>query len=389
MRIVIVGGGLVGASLALCLQAVAKQRSWQIDIIEPYPLEGDYQPSYDGRSSAITYGSSLLYQQLGIWPALLTQAAAITDIHIFERAHLPTVHLAAAQEGVPALGYVIENGWLGQCLLQQLDTAIVRFHTLTVEQLSACEGGYTVVLSDGMQLHADLVVLADGGRSALRQQLGIAVKQSDYQQSAIVANVLPSYRHNGRAFECFTQQGPLALLPRADYRCALIWTQPIAETERLLALSDEAFLAALQRSFGDTLGVFKQVGARASYHLSLTQAMEQVRPHLVLLGSSAHSLHPVAGQGYNLSLRDAWHLAHALINTDKPLGDLSVLQQYVAQRLKDQKAVTLFSDQLVKLFGAQNPVLKFGRRLGLMGLSQSPFMKHWLVRQAMGLGVNQ
>lgn len=390
--LVIVGGGLVGASLALCLQSDARKKGWRIKLIEPYSIEGGYQPSYDARSSAISYGSRLIYEQLGLWDALAKKGEPITFVQVSERGHGVKLNLDAKRENMPAFGYVIDNAWIGHCLVNALDTEIVDcLYNTEVAQLVPQPKGYRIVLDNGEVISTKLVILADGGRSTLRDQLGIHVDSIPYDQTAIIANITPGCRHMGRAFERFTENGPIALLPLANDNCALVWTRPHEEAERLLSLSDETFLNEFQRAFGSRMGEFKHVGQRHSYPLVLTKAEEQVRPHLVLLGNSAHGLHPVAGQGYNLSLRDTWVLAQALLASDKPLGDFSTLLGYLKQRECDQYRVVGFSDQVTRLFSNSQPVLKLGRFLGLgaAAINLAPPIKHWFILQAMGLGVRQ
>lgn len=205
--LVIIGGGLVGASLALCLQAAVRERGWRVKLIEPYSIEGNYQPSYDSRSSAISYGSKLIYEQLGIWDVLSKRAEPITFIQVSERGHGVTVNLDTKQENIPAFGYVIDNAWIGKCLLEALDTEVIHCQYDTeVRKLVPQPDGYDVILDDDEKLSANLVVLADGGRSDLRNQLGIHVKRTPYGQTAIIANVTPGCRHMGRAFERFTDR---------------------------------------------------------------------------------------------------------------------------------------------------------------------------------------
>lgn len=390
--LVIIGGGLVGASLALCLQSAAREKGWRIKLIEPYPIQGDYQPSYDARSSAIAYGSKLIYEQLGVWDALAAKAEPITFIQVSERGHGVKIDLDAKQEHMPTFGYVIDNAWIGHCLVNAIDPEVVEcLYNTEVSRLIPQSKGYHVELKGGETIASALVVLADGGRSTLREDLGIYVSSTPYEQTAIIANVTPGCRHMGRAFERFTNEGPIALLPRANNDCALVWTRSHEDAEQLLALSDEAFLKALQQAFGMRMGEFKKVGERYSYPLTLTKAEEQVRPHLVLLGNSAHGLHPVAGQGYNLSLRDTWALAQTLLSSDKPLGDFATLLSYLDQRECDQFRVVGFSDQVTRLFSNNHAVLKIGRFLGLGAAATNlvPPLKHWFILQAMGLGVHQ
>ena len=387
VQLAIIGGGLVGASLALALQEGARQRGWRIVLIEPFAPGNSYQPSYDARSSALSYGTRQIYERLGLWPALSARAEPIRQIHVSDRGRFGATRLSAESEGVPALGYVVENAWLGQCLWQALDAEVVEWRCpAEVTALQALGDGYRLTLNDGSQLDCDLAVLADGGRSGLREQLGIAVKTTPYGQSALIANISTAEAHQGQAFERFTDDGPMALLPLSENRSALVWTRQGGDAQRLAALPDREFLAELQQVFGYRLGALTQVGARHLYPLSLVEASEQVRPHLVVLGNAAHSLHPIAGQGYNLSLRDTLALAEALLDSPATPGDFAVLQDYLRRQRLDQQLTVGFSDQVTRLFSTAQPLLVAGRNLGLLGLDLLPPAKHWFARQAMGLG---
>ena len=386
----IVGGGLVGASLALALQQGAKARGWNIALIEPFEPGSEYQPSYDARSTALSYGTRLIYQRLGVWERIAERAEPITQIHVSDRGRAGATRLDASDQQVPALGYVVENAWIGHCLWQALDDEVVTRHCpAEVEQMQAVAAGYRLTLTTGQVLDCDLAVLADGGRSALREQLGIAIKTTPYDQSALIANVTPGKPHGGQAFERFTDDGPMALLPLQDNRCALVWTRPEEDAARLAALPEAAFLDELQQAFGYRLGGFQQVGARHLYPLMLIEAEEQVRSGLVVLGNAAHSLHPIAGQGYNLSLRDTEALAAALLSSSAKLGDIGVLQAYHRQQRTDQWLTVGFSDRLTRLFAGSALLSVAGRNLGLLGLDLLPPAKAWFARQAMGLGVRE
>lgn len=386
----IVGGGLVGASLALALQQGAKARGWNIALIEPFEPGSEYQPSYDARSTALSYGTRLIYQRLGVWERIAERAEPITQIHVSDRGRAGATRLDASDQQVPALGYVVENAWIGHCLWQALDDEVVTRHCpAEVEQMQAVAAGYRLTLTTGQVLDCDLAVLADGGRSALREQLGIAIKTTPYDQSALIANVTPGKPHGGQAFERFTDDGPMALLPLQDNRCALVWTRPEEGAARLAALPEAAFLDELQQAFGYRLGGFQQVGARHLYPLMLIEAEEQVRSGLVVLGNAAHSLHPIAGQGYNLSLRDTEALAAALLSSSAKLGDIGVLQAYHRQQRTDQWLTVGFSDRLTRLFAGSALLSVAGRNLGLLGLDLLPPAKAWFARQAMGLGVRE
>jgi 2-octaprenyl-6-methoxyphenol hydroxylase len=387
VNLAIIGGGLVGASLALALQDTARQRGWRIALIEPFAPGSEYQPSYDARSTALSYGSRLIYERLGLWQCIAQRAEPIQQIHVSDRGRFGAARLQAIEEGVPALGYVVENAWIGHCLWQALDADVIEWRCpAEVVGMQRVDDGYRLTLNDETCLDCDLAILADGGRSALREQLGIVVSSKPYGQSALIANVSPLEAHRGQAFERFTDDGPMAMLPLSDNRCALVWTRASADAERLLRVSEANFLAELQQAFGYRLGALRQVGARHLYPLSLVEAQEQVRAHLVVLGNAAHSLHPIAGQGYNLSLRDTLALAEVLIGSDAPLGDFTTLQRYQQRQQRDQNMTVGFSDQVTRLFSNAQPLLATGRNLGLLGLDLLPPAKRWFARQAMGMG---
>lgn len=386
-NLAIVGGGLVGASLALALQAGAKARGWKIVLVEPFAPGDTYQPSYDARSSALSFGARQIYERLGLWQAIARRAEPIRQIQVSDRGRFGATRLSALEEGVPALGYVVENAWLGQCLWQGLDKDVVSWRVpAEVKKMHAIADGYRLLLDDETEIDCDLAVLADGGRSSLREQLGINVRQQHYDQSALIANISPSEAHCGQAFERFTEQGPMALLPLPENRCALVWTRTGSDTQRLAELDERSFLSELQDVFGYRLGTLRQVGARHVYPLSLIEAEEQVRSHLVVLGNAAHSLHPIAGQGFNLSLRDAHALAQTLLSSDALPGDLATLQAYREKQRLDQQLTVGFSDQVTRLFSNDQPLIAASRNLGLLGLDLLPPAKRWFARQAMGLG---
>ncbi len=388
VQIAIIGGGLVGASLALALQAGARERNWKIILIEPYAPGDSYQPSYDGRASALSYGSQQIYQRLGLWEAIAPRAEAIRDIHISDRGRFAAARLNAKEEGVAALGYVVENAWLGHCLWAALDSDVIEWRCpARVEKMQALSDGYHLELDDGSTIDCDLAILADGGRSGLREQQGIHAHKTAYGQTALIANISSALPHQGMAFERFTDDGPMALLPLSDNRCVLIWTREPNEAQRLYALPDKEFIAELQACFGYRLGAIEQIGSRYMYPLSLIESSEQVRAHLAVLGNAAHSLHPVAGQGYNLSLRDSIALADCILSGPNTPGDLATLQRFQQTQQLDQELTIGFSDRVTRLFSNTQPLLAGGRNLGLLGLDLLPPAKRWFARQAMGIGV--
>ncbi|TVP50164.1 MAG: 2-octaprenyl-6-methoxyphenyl hydroxylase [Halomonas sp.] len=392
--IVIVGGGLVGASLACALAPLIERYGWRVAIIEAAPIsaepnENAWQPSFDARASAIAEGSAQRFQQLGVWQAMRHEATPIRRIHISERGRLGATRLSADELGVAALGHVIPNAWMGRVLHQRLFQLPLDWYCPTkVEQLTPVAGGHHLRLSDGSQLTAALTVLADGGRSGLKEQLGIGSRHESYEQTALIAHIGVSQPHQGIAYERFTQQGPMALLPLPGQAMELVWTHPSGSEQVHMALSERDFLLQLQRAFGDRAGRFTRVGARYSYPLSLVTAEEPVRPGLAVLGNAAHALHPVAGQGFNLALRGVMDLVEALEQGEldnRPLGDMATLQAFEKQRSRDRANVIRFSDGLVRLFGLNFPLLSHARAAGLIGLNHIGPLRRGLARRAMGL----
>ncbi|OPX54334.1 2-octaprenyl-6-methoxyphenol hydroxylase [Oceanospirillum multiglobuliferum] len=402
--IAIIGGGLVGASLACALEGFARQHQWSIAVIEAVPMpeitEGEtpesFQPSYDARSTALSWGTKQIYDQLGLWSQLAPHAAPIKKIHVSDQGHLGATRLNAQDHHVDALGYVAPNQWLGRVLLQAVQQAqhLFWFCPFTVERMDVGAGEHLLHLNDSQglsrQIAAKLVVLADGGQSNLKQQLQIVDRQQPYEQNALVCNLTLSQPHQNEAFERFTPSGPMAWLPlTAPKDIALVWTVPTDEIETVMALTDAEFAQRLHKLFGYRLGAVEKVGQRYQYPLTLVRATEQIRPGLVVLGNAAHYMHPVAGQGYNLALRGVADLADTLNKAalaHQPLGDLAVLQGYLAGRQADQDSVIGFSDGLIRLFANHNPVLGHLRAGGLMLLDRLTPAKRWFARQAMGIG---
>ncbi|MEH6469188.1 MAG: FAD-dependent monooxygenase, partial [Porticoccus sp.] len=296
-----------------------------------------------------------------------------------------------------ALGYVVENQWLGSVLMEALQQAP------GVEVIAPAQVTSVKLIRDGVKLsfsgsevsanlQAKLLVVADGAQSSTRDMLGIDATTRDYGQVALVTNISLQQDHQGVAYERFTDSGPMAMLPlqpvENDYRSALVWTLPPERAVEMMEASDEVFLAELQDRFGHRLGQFKRVGARHSYPIRLITSNEQVRSHVVVVGNAAHSLHPVAGQGFNLALRDVAVLANELAASasDDALGQLSVLQNYLKQQQADQKQTILLSDLLPKVFGIDSSPVALARNLGLLALDTVPLLRHQFARLGMGLG---
>ena len=403
--VAIVGGGMVGISLALLL---AEQQGLKILLIESQSMavqsatQPNYSPSFDARSTALSWASRKIYQSVGLWDRLQLHLSDITQIHVSDRGHGGLTRMTADDADVEALGYVVENRWLGSVLLEHLNQSKVEVHMNSeVAELKPLSSGMQMHLKGGdssnseLENHlveASLVVIADGAESQTAKKLGIYSDTTSYNQTAIIANVELEKSHNGIAYERFTDQGPMALLPLADYdgqhRSALVWARPTEIAEQLMSSSDADFLQSLQKIFGYRLGRFKNIGERGSYHLALGIANEQVRRNVLLMGNSAHSLHPVAGQGFNLSLRDAAALASIVQRAregSRPIGSLEVLEEYYQEQLSDQRNTLMFSDSLTKSFGRSSSLAALGRNAGLLTLDLIPGLRQRFARFGMGM----
>ena len=388
--IIIVGGGLAGASLACALGGSALR----VAVVEAVPFGAPAQPSYDDRTVALNYGSRSIFAALGLWKRIAALGACpIERIHVSDRGRFGFTRLEAASMGVEALGYVVETRVLGQALQQTLQgLANIRLIApARLQQLTITEESATVTLdtASGLgPLTARLVVGADGVHSAVRAAAGIAAKTTDYGQTAIVTTVTPERPHNFTAYERFTTSGPLALLPKTENRMAVVWSAHSQDADRLLALSDAEFLQGLQARFGNRLGCLTTLGKRHAYPLALTEASEHVRPRLALVGNAAHTVHPVAGQGFNLGLRDVAALAEIMVQTARTGGDigaLSVLNEFAAWRRNDDRAVMRFTNGLVRIFSNDFTPLALARGLGLVLVDLAPPVKRALLRRTMGL----
>lgn len=392
--VVIVGGGMVGASLALLLQPLIKQ-GLSIALVDRHPLSSSQlqQPSFDDRTTALSLGSKRILEGLNAWQHMENGATPIEHIQVSQQKQFGRVRLHAQESGVDALGYVVENRVIGQGLVKGL-MACEQLTTLAPAQVSDYEmseaGARLRLVQDDQELmiNTQLLIIADGANSEGCRQLGIHQRQRDYQQKAVICNVSFDRPHDQWAFERFTSQGPLALLPMSQNRFALVWCNDTENAERIAGLSDLEFQAELQKTIGFDKGRIVKVGERFSYPLSLVQAQEQVRRHVVVLGNAAHALHPVAGQGFNLALRDAQCLANILIEAADcqiPLGEVSVLEKYQARQTQDQALTIGLSHTLPISFTQSGLHWSVLRGLAMTAMDLMPMAKQLFANQAMGL----
>ncbi|MGH8278073.1 MAG: 2-octaprenyl-6-methoxyphenyl hydroxylase [Gammaproteobacteria bacterium] len=386
--VLIAGGGMVGASLAAALAALPLR----IAVVEAVPFGRTGQPSYDERMTVLSLGSERLFRKLGLWPALASAATPIRTVHVSERGRFAKTRLHAAELGVEALGQVVPNRSIGAALIGFLS------HQSRVELLApakvlaarlAPECVTATLSADGArEVSARLLVVADGAHSALREQLGIHAQSHDYRQNAVVCNVSLERPEPDTAFERFTEQGPIALLPRGGQDATLIWTLPRARIDAVLAWPEAEFLVAAAACFDGRFGRFLKMGQRQSYPLTQVRAESQWRGRALILGNAAHSLHPIAAQGFNLSLRDVARLAALIADAlEQPgeFGDPVLLAHYVQSRSRDQTRTALFTDAVSRTF--TNPLTSVGlaRDSVLAALELLPAARRDFMRRSAGL----
>lgn len=387
--IAIVGGGMVGASLALALRGTRLK----VLLIEGVAHDSAAQPSFDERTTALGNGSRQIFESLGCWVAMAPEAGAIRSIHVSDAGRFGVARLDSKEQGVPAFGYVVPNRVIGRALWQELRKATHIELAVPAELTAAAlrPDGVELEVSRGGEketIRAQLAVAADGAGSLLRTQSGIDADIEDYGQIAIVVNTFTDRPNKGEAFERFTASGPLAVLPTAGGGYTVVWAVRPQRAQELMALDDAAFAAELMSAFGWRAGRFTKIGRRNTYPLALSRATGTVSGRVVLVGNAAQALHPVAGQGFNLGLRDAATLAEMLAQAarqdDFSDGLDELLARFAAWREEDRKGVTRFTDGLVKLFGSDAPGLGVVRNFGLLLFDMSPTAKRALSRVSWG-----
>ena len=390
---------MVGASFCCALEQALGDTSLSILVIEAISPNANTakQSSFDARSTALSFGSRKFLEGIDLWEELDDAVSAIHEIQVSDRGRLGCVEINRDEQGVEALGYVVENKRLGQVLNARLNESkkISLLCPALVSSVKATEKGMQLGLNHGdteTNVDASLVVLADGGKSPVCEQLGISQSIERYDQHALIANIVLEKPHQHVAFERFTDTGPLAVLPLQSIdgknRGSLIWTLSVEQAAQYRELNEEKLLPLLQERFGYKLGKILEIGEAFVYPLSLCIAKEQVRPGLALLGNVAHTLHPVAGQGLNLALRDTRALVDVLIDAKQQglgLGEMNVLLEYVARQEADQATTTAFTHNITKLFSSNNEAKVWLRKFGLVAIELVPTLRRGLAERAMGL----
>ena len=394
LDLLIVGGGFSGLTLALAVER-SGLKAVVVDRAAPRDVLG---AGFDGRTCAFSDASVRILEALEVWPHMAVAAAPINDIRVSDGHSLLFLHYDHRELGDRPFGYVVENLVTRRALYRQLEKChhATLVAPASVDSLQFSEDGVTVRLEDGRCLRAALAVAADGRHSQIRQSAGIRVTESAYHQTSIVCTIAHEHPHRGVAFERFYPAGPFAALPMVDdasgtaswpHRSSIVWSEGSELAPRLLALDDAEFTAELRRRLGDTLGNLEVVGGRWSCPLGLLRAENLVGPRLALVGDAAHGIHPIAGQGLNLGLRDAAALAEVIVeasNLGIDIGSREVLERYARWRRFDVMTLIAVTDGLTRLFSNDVPPLRLARDLGLAAVNEVPPLKRFFMRHAMG-----
>jgi 2-octaprenyl-6-methoxyphenol hydroxylase len=366
---------MVGASLAAALENLDVTAA----LIEAVPYGAASQPSFDERTTALSNGSRRILETLGVWPAVAADATRIAKVHVSDQGHFGFARIDAAEQGLASLGHVVPNRSLGAALWSSLarrrDVRVLcpaRVTRVEVQERSIKLNVATGADSDSTAIEARLVVAADGTESAVRRAFGVEADVRDYHQTAVITTVLPNRFHDYVAYERFTASGPLALLPLADGRCTLVLTLTPDMAERAMTWSDEEFLGEVQRRFGFRLGRFLKAGRRVAYPLSLSRARKTSAGRCVIVGNAAQGLHPVAGMGFNLGLRDAASLAELIAEHRTDPGSSALTAAYDEWRAADRREIIGFTDGLVRLFSSPWGPVRHLRNLGLLAFDLLP-----------------
>lgn len=397
--IIIVGAGLVGASLAAAITSQLENTGIRIAIIDrgemPQPVQADSEaPRFDPRVVALTASSVGLFERLGVWPAVLAQrACAYRNMTVWDNEGSGEIHFSAQDLAQPQLGFIVENSVLLNEILASLKYSrqVEFFRGQGISEIDLVKGKRLVQLDDGQAISGVLLLAADGGQSSIRELAGMAVRSWQYAQKAIVTTVKHAHSHQYTAWQNFLVSGPLAFLPLDHASChysSIVWSVDDEQADSLMALDDKAFASALHRAFDNRLGEIQDLDKRYCFPLIQRHAVEYIAPQLALVGDAAHTIHPLAGQGVNLGLLDVQVLAAEIARASSrqlPLSDASILRRYQRQRKGHNLEVMLLMETFKRLFGSRQLALRHLRNRGLTLVNGIKPLKNWLARQAMGL----
>lgn len=384
--VVIAGGAMAGMTLALAINKLS-DKPLAIAVVEPFKVDHQAHPGFDSRSIALSHGTVNILKSLQLWQEIAQVATPIKHIHVSDRSHAGMTEITTAEVGVDALGYVVELADVGNIyhhLVEQSDD-IELLCPASVQAVERQQESVTVTLDSGETLQSKLLVAADGAISTCCQQIGLDLLEHDFEQVALIANITTQQAHQGRAFERFTDSGPVALLPMSEGRMSLVWCLKPQDAEHVMTLSDDAFLNRLQDAFGWRLGALEKVGQRANYPLLLRYRKQNTSHRFAIVGNAAQTLHPIAGQGFNLGIRDVATLAEEIAQSTQDPGSYNALRRFKQRRESDREATIALTSTLVHVFSNDYLTMRIGRNLGLAAMDNLPLLKAPLLVRTLGL----
>ncbi|EGQ9064638.1 2-octaprenyl-6-methoxyphenyl hydroxylase [Vibrio parahaemolyticus] len=384
--VVIAGGAMAGATLALAIEHLS-QGALRVAVVEPFKAQSDQHPGFDSRSIALSYGTVNLLRHLELWSAIEPFSTPIEHIHVSDRSHAGMTDITKHDVGVEALGYVVELADVGRVYQELLthSTAIDLYCPDSAKHITRTQENVTIELASGELLNAKLLVAADGAVSQCCQQIGLELSEHDFDQVAVIANIVTQEPHQGRAFERFTENGPVALLPMSDNRMSLVWCLRPDEAQIVMELSESEFLERLQQDFGWRLGAMQKVGLRASYPLLLRHRRQNISHRFAIVGNAAQTLHPIAGQGFNLGIRDVVTLAEELVKQGEDVGRYQGLIRFSQRREADRNETIWLTSSLVHVFSNDLLAMRIGRNTALAAMDNLSIFKQPLLRHTLGL----
>ncbi|CAI2300206.1 2-octaprenyl-6-methoxyphenol hydroxylase [Vibrio parahaemolyticus] len=384
--VVIAGGAMAGATLALAIEHLS-QGALRVAVVEPFKAQSDQHPGFDSRSIALSYGTVNLLRHLELWSAIEPFSTPIEHIHVSDRSHAGMTDITKHDVGVEALGYVVELADVGRVYQELLthSTAIDLYCPDSAKHITRTQENVTIELASGELLNAKLLVAADGAVSQCCQQIGLELSEHDFDQVAVIANIVTQEPHQGRAFERFTENGPVALLPMSDNRMSLVWCLRPDEAQIVMELSESEFLERLQQDFGWRLGAMQKVGLRASYPLLLRHRKQNISHRFAIVGNAAQTLHPIAGQGFNLGIRDVVTLAEELVKQGEDVGRYQGLIRFSQRREADRNETIWLTSSLVHVFSNDLLSMRIGRNTALAAMDNLSIFKQPLLRHTLGL----
>ncbi|HIF5631363.1 TPA: 2-octaprenyl-6-methoxyphenyl hydroxylase [Vibrio parahaemolyticus] len=384
--VVIAGGAMAGATLALAIEHLS-QGALRVAVVEPFKAQSDQHPGFDSRSIALSYGTVNLLRHLELWSAIEPFSTPIEHIYVSDRSHAGMTDITKHDVGVEALGYVVELADVGRVYQELLtySTAIDLYCPDSAKHITRTQENVTIELASGELLNAKLLVAADGAVSQCCQQIGLELSEHDFGQVAVIANIVTQEPHQGRAFERFTENGPVALLPMSDNRMSLVWCLRPDEAQIVMELSESEFLERLQQDFGWRLGAMQKVGLRASYPLLLRHRKQNISHRFAIVGNAAQTLHPIAGQGFNLGIRDVVTLAEELVKQGEDVGRYQGLIRFSQRREADRNETIWLTSSLVHVFSNDLLAMRIGRNTALAAMDNLSIFKQPLLRHTLGL----